>query len=102
MGINCASCHVAQITSSGGKGPIRILGATSHFNVEAFFGAVLVATFKTSEPASMKLFLNSYFAGPENPTSKEGSMLDRAWEAQQASITERMAADPFGSKEVAP
>src|SRR5947207_11495835 len=83
VGINCASCHVAQITSSGGKGPIRILGATSHFNVEAFFGAVLIATFKTSEPASMKLFLNSYFAGPENPTSKEGSMLDRAWEAQQ-------------------
>ena len=70
VGINCASCHVAQITSSAGKGPIRILGATSHFNVEAFFGAVLVSTFKTSEPASMKLFLNAYFAGPDNPTGR--------------------------------
>jgi hypothetical protein len=102
IGINCASCHVAQITSPAGKEPIRILGVTSHFNVEGFFGAVLVSTFKTSEPASMKLFLNAYFAGPDNPTGKDGSMLDRAWEAQQASITEKMAADPFGAKDVAP
>jgi len=93
VGINCASCHVAQITSSAAKEPIRILGATSHFNVEAFFGAVLVSTFKTSEPANMKLFLNAYFANPA---------LDAAWEAQQAKITERMAADPFGGKEIAP
>jgi hypothetical protein len=93
VGINCASCHVAQITSSAGKEPVRILGATSHFNVEAFFGAVLVSTFKTSEPANMKLFLNAYFANPA---------LDATWEAQQAKITERMAADPFGAKEAAP
>jgi hypothetical protein len=93
VGINCASCHMAQITSSEAKGPIRILGATSHFNVEGFFGAVLVSTFKTSEPASMKLFLNAYFANPA---------LDAAWDAQQAQITERMAADPFGAKDIAP
>src|SRR5438067_13702050 len=93
VGINCASCHVAQITSSGGKGPVRILGVTSHFNVEGFFGAVLVSTFKTSEPANMKLFLNAYFASPA---------LEAAWEEQQAKITERMAADPFGAKEVTP
>src|SRR5919109_728406 len=63
VGINCASCHVAQITSlqNGGTAsvssrtgqsaslqPIRILGVTSHFDVEAFFGSVLVSTFKTS------------------------------------------------------
>ena len=93
VGINCASCHVAQIHSSGGKEPMRILGATSHFNVEGFFGAVLVSTFKTSEPASMKLFLGAYFSNPA---------LDAAWEAQQAKITETMAADPFGSKDVPP
>jgi hypothetical protein len=93
VGINCASCHVAQIHSSGGKEPMRILGATSHFNVEAFFGSVLVSTFKTSEPASMKLFLNAYFSNPA---------LDAAWEAQQAKITEAMAADPFGSKDGPP
>lgn len=91
VGINCASCHVAEIRSSGSKESLRILGATSHFNVEAFFGAVLVATFKTSEPANMKLFLAAYFANPA---------LDAAWEAQQATITEAMAADPFGGKDI--
>ena len=93
VGINCASCHVAQIHSSAAKEPIRILGATSHFNVEAFFGSVLVATFKTSEPANMKLFLGVYFSNPS---------LDPAWEAQQAKITEAMAGDPFGGKDAAP
>jgi hypothetical protein len=93
VGINCASCHVAEIHSSANKEPIRILGATSHFNVEAFFGSVLVSTFKTSEPGNMKLFLGAYFSNPA---------LDMAWEAQQASITEAMAADPFGAKDIQP
>lgn len=92
VGINCASCHVAEIHSAGSKEPIRILGVTSHFNVEAFFGSVLVATFKTSEPGNMKLFLAAYFSNPA---------LDAAWEAQQARITETMAADPFGGKDIA-
>lgn len=95
VGINCASCHVAQITSSAAREPIRILGATSHFNVEAFFGAVLVSTFRTSEPANMKLFLRAYFA-------EESGAIDVAWEEQQARISEAMAADPFGSKNVEP
>jgi hypothetical protein len=99
VGINCASCHIAQVSSNGTT--LRILGATSHFDVEAFFGSILVATFKTSEPGNMKLFLNAYFGGPENPPSKEGTPLDRAWEAQEAKITERMAADPFAAKEIA-
>src|SRR5436190_22053528 len=34
VGFNCPSCHVAQL-HFGGKEPIRILGATSYFNVEA-------------------------------------------------------------------
>src|SRR5205085_7159781 len=62
VGINCASCHVAQITSTSHKEPIQILGVTSHFNVEAFFGSVLVATFKTSDPENMKRFLAAYLA----------------------------------------
>src|SRR5712691_8522886 len=60
VGINCASCHVAQITSTSSKEPIRILGVTSHFDVEAFFNSVIVATFKTSDPANMKKFLSVY------------------------------------------
>ena len=100
VGINCASCHVAQITSKAGKEPIRILGATSHFNAEGFFGAVLVSTFRTSEPANMKLFLRAYFAGTDNPETMDGAALERAWEEQQPRVTEAMAVDPFGSKNV--
>src|SRR5437588_10573149 len=55
VGINCASCHVEQIHSSAAKEPIRILGATSHFNVEAFFGSVLLATFKTEPKNASKI-----------------------------------------------
>ena len=54
-------------------------------------GAVVVATFKTSEPGNMKLFLSAYFANPA---------VDAAWESQQANITEMMAADPFGGKSI--
>jgi hypothetical protein len=66
VGINCASCHIAQITSTSASAPIRILGATSHFDVEAFFGSILTATFKTSDPTNMKKFLAAYLnAEPE-------------------------------------
>jgi hypothetical protein len=102
VGINCASCHVAQITSSAVKEPMRILGATSHFNVEAYFGAVLVSTFRTSEPANMQLFLRAYFTSAEKPGEMDGAELDRAWEEQQPRIAEAMAADPFGTKDVEP
>jgi hypothetical protein len=36
LGINCASCHLAQVTSKSVNQPLRILGATSHFDVENF------------------------------------------------------------------
>ena len=95
VGINCASCHVAQITSASTSAPIRILGVTSHFNVEAFFGSVLVSTFKTSDPANMKRFLAVYLdADPKS--------FDIAWQKQEAKILAVMKADPFGPKDVAP
>jgi hypothetical protein len=59
VGINCASCHVGEIQSRDGK-RVRVLGVTSHFDVEAFFGAVIVATFQTAEPANMERFLANY------------------------------------------
>jgi hypothetical protein len=95
VGINCASCHVAQITSTSPSEPIRILGTTSHFDVEAFFGSVLVATFKTSDPANMKKFLAAYL--DVDPKSFE-----TAWHNQEEKITAVMKDDPFGTKEIAP
>src|ERR1700730_13802381 len=37
VGINCASCHFAQISSPSTAKAIGILGVTSHFDVETFF-----------------------------------------------------------------
>ncbi len=60
LGINCASCHVAQLTTTSSSEPIRILGVTRHFDVESFFGSILAATFNTSDPGNMKKFLAVY------------------------------------------
>jgi hypothetical protein len=95
VGINCASCHVAQIMSTSTSEPIRILGVTSHFNVEAFFGSILAATFRTSDPANMKKFLAVYLnAKPE--------AFDAAWQSQQQKIVATMNNDPLGAKDVEP
>jgi hypothetical protein len=103
VGINCASCHVAQINSSATKEPIRILGATSHFNVEAFFGAVLVSTFRTSDPANMKKFLSAYLDLSDPKSGKEGQrLLEKAWQFQEKEMLATLKADPFGAKDVAP
>ena len=87
IGINCASCHVAQITSTSSKEPIRILGVTSHFNVEAFFGSVLVATFRTSDPENMKRFLRNYVSDTEKVHSDHAeTAVNSAWAKHQENI----------------
>jgi hypothetical protein len=95
VGINCASCHVAQITSTSVSEPIRILGVTSHFDVETFFGSILAATFRSSEPASMKRFLAAYLNG-------EPRAFDRLWQSQEQKIVATMKNDPLGAKDVEP
>lgn len=103
VGINCASCHVAQLRSIAAKEPLNILGATSHFNVEAFFGSVLVATFKTSDPANMKKFLSAYLALSDPKTGEAGQrLLEKAWQFQEKDLLATLQADPFGAKDVAP
>jgi hypothetical protein len=67
LGINCASCHVGEIQSRGGQ-RVRVLGATSHFDVETFFGAVIVATFRTADPANMEKFLTHLDIHPSRAT----------------------------------
>jgi hypothetical protein len=96
VGINCASCHFVQVTSTSRPDPIRILGGTSHFNVEALFGSVIVATFKTSDPANMKRFLAAYL------TAADPRAFETAWQKQEQTIIAVMKDDPFGAKDVAP
>jgi hypothetical protein len=100
VGINCASCHVVQITSTSSNDPIRILGGTSHFNVEAFFGSVLVSTFKTSEPVNMKKFMAAYLA--TNDPGAGQKLFETTWQRQKEKIAATMKADPFGAKDTQP
>jgi hypothetical protein len=93
LGINCASCHSAQITSKSVDQPIRILGVTSHFDVEKFFGSILAATFKTSDPANMKKFLGIYL-------NADTKAFDAKWQNQEQQIIAIMRDDPFGAKGV--
>ncbi len=95
VGINCASCHFAQITSTSTNEPIRILGVTSHFDVERFFGSVLIATFKTSDPANMKRFLGAYLSG-------DPKAFEQSWRDQKSKIMATIQNDPFGAKDVEP
>jgi hypothetical protein len=92
LGINCASCHFAQITSKSVDQPIRILGATSHFDVEKFFGSILAATFKTSDPANMKKFLGIYL-------NADVKTFDAKWQNQEQHIIAIMRTTRSARKE---
>jgi hypothetical protein len=103
IGINCASCHVAQISSISHSKPIQILGVTSHFNVEGFFGSVLIATFKTSDPENMKRFLRNYVSDTEKVHGDHAeTVVNAAWKKQEEKILAVMKTDPFGANDVAP
>jgi hypothetical protein len=79
LGINCASCHIAPITSKSVNEPIRILGVTSHFDVEKFFGSILAATFRTSDPANLKKFISVYL-------NADAKTFDAEWKNQKQRI----------------
>jgi hypothetical protein len=103
LGINCASCHFVQITSSASAHPISVLGGTSHFNVEAYFGSVLVATFRTADPANMKRFAGAYMAASDPDVDESTqNLLAEEWDKQKEKIEATMKADPGGSKGVEP
>ena len=103
LGINCASCHFVRITSSESANPIHVLGGTSHFNVEAFFGSVLVATFRTADPANMKRFAGAYLAAVDPDVDESAqNLLAEEWDKQKEKIEATMKADPGGSKGVEP
>ena len=103
VGLNCAACHVAEIHSPKETTPIRVLGVTSHFDAEAFFGGVIVATFRTADPANMKRFASAYLAAVD-PDAGESTqaLLAGEWDRQKEKIESAIKADPFGSKDVEP
>ena len=102
LGINCAACHTAEIHTPNAA-PVRILGVTSHFDAEAFFGSIILATFRTTDPENMRQFAGSYLLGlhPE-ANAQTQVLLMKKWAWQKGKIVAAMGADPTGSKEVKP
>jgi hypothetical protein len=100
LGVNCAACHVAEITGPDG-GRVRVLGVTSHFDAEAFFGAITVAGFRTAEPANMKRFLSAYLAASDSAAGEPAQELFyKEWQRQEKKIVAAISADPVGAKGV--
>ena len=101
VGINCAACHVAEVTFGDSK--IRVLGMTSHFDAEGFFGALIGATFRTQDPSNLKKFLQAYL---ELNSGSKGAELSKnfvtRWQAQEQQITTMVKDDPFGAKGAGP
>lgn len=114
-GINCASCHVAEFVPSGGGQAVRVLGVTSHFDVEAFYNTIILATFKTADLANMEKFLMSYYfkggpnygtivMDPQNAGKYERfyTAFERLLTQQRAAIAKTIQEDPTGEKGAGP
>src|ERR1035438_6584534 len=95
VGVNCASCHVGEITPPDGGPNVRLLGMTSHFDAEGFLGAVIHSTFRTADPANMKKFLAAYLA-VNNPKSGDNGQksFESSWQQQREKIMAAVTADP--------
>jgi len=71
VGVNCAACHATEVAAApDGTPAVLVLGGTSHFDAEAFFGAVTIATFRTADPVQMRRFLSAYLLA-EDPAGAE-------------------------------
>ena len=95
VGVNCASCHVGEITPPDGVAPggMRVLGMTSQFDAEGFLGAVMVSTFRTADPANLKKFLAAYLAVNDPKSGDHGQRSFVAlWQQQEQKITSAMTA----------
>lgn len=93
VGVNCASCHVGEITPAEGGANIRLLGAGSLFDVESFFGVVIVSTFRSADPANMKKFLAAYLLANDPKSGEKGrELLGQQWQQQEEKIKSAMSA----------
>ena len=98
LGINCAACHVAEIApATDPSARVRILGVTSHFDAEAWFGAIILATFRTAEPANMERFLPAFLADSSAEREKVAELV----KAQHEKIAATIAVDPTGGADIA-
>ena len=101
VGINCAACHLGEVVPAGGGAGVRVLGMTAHFDAEAYFNAVIGATFRTAHPAPMARFLAAYLAVGD-PAAGEAAQARLAlqWRRQEVALAAAIAADPAGARGV--
>lgn len=97
FGINCAACHTTELEPSDGGKPVRVLGVTGTFDAEAFYNSVILATFKTADPANMRKFLVNAYS--QHVDKKQ---LEALLETQKDSIAKAIAEDPTGAKGAGP
>jgi hypothetical protein len=103
VGVNCAACHVGEVQAASGGPPVRVLGMTSHFDAEAFFGALIVSSFRTAEVANFRRFLGEYLTASDPAGAEAAQALLRSeWQHQEEKTLAILAADPTASKGLAP
>ena len=84
VGLNCAACHVGEVLAAPGARPVRVLGMTSHFDAEAFFGALIVSGFRTAAPANFRRFLGEYLSASDPAAGEAAQALLRTeWQRQE-------------------
>lgn len=92
-GINCASCHTAEVREPDGGRAMLIYGPPGVFNVFDFLGAVAVAMVRTQDSANLATFLEHYLDDAEALPYLRHELIRQA-----AAIRAAIAEDPFGSK----
>ncbi len=102
VGVNCAACHVGEMVAAPGAKPIRVLGMTSHFDAEAFFGAVIISTFRTESPTNMGRFLEFYLTDKIKNSDADLRAVESQWQRQEPQIIAAMTNDLSGSQGLAP
>src|SRR5436853_193363 len=80
--------------------PVRVLGNTSHFNVEAFFGSLVVSTFMRANPANMEKFLVHYLcANDPKGGARADELLSKELKRQKQDIAKAISEELSASKQ---
>src|SRR5205814_436908 len=95
VGINCAACHVAQISSRSSSAPLRILGVTGPFECRSFHGSVVVAAVQTARPTKNERILGAY-------NKSDPKAIEKAMANPQEKNLPRPKEEPFRRKENSP
>jgi mono/diheme cytochrome c family protein len=104
VGINCVSCHMTEVDLGDGSAPRRIVGPAGQFDVNAFFGAVVVGMVRPQiiekgGPVQMASLLSAWLqAGNPSADSAVILRLRKNLADQSKAIAVAIKGDPWGAK----